>query len=99
LPALRRALWQCTVDGGQRAVRVDGVHVGVHHLAHECRLERVHRVLAHHVKAASRHLLGEDRPLQHQHADEVRRRGRDEQGEQAVYVVGELEGEHDRGER
>ena len=80
-------------------VGFDGVDVGVHDLAHEGGLERVDGVLAHDVEAAPGHLLGQDRPLEHQHADQVGDGGGHQQGEQAVLVVGELEGEDDGGER
>ena len=72
---------------------------GDHHVAHAQRLERVGRVLAAHVDALARDLLGQDRPPQHQHAHHVRDGGGDQQRQQRVGVVGELHREDHGRER
>ena len=85
LAALWRSLGEASGTASPSdALRLDGVDVGVHDLAHEGGLERVDGVLAHDVEAPSGDLLGEDRAFQDQHADQVGERRGDEQGQQAV---------------
>ena len=46
-----------------------GDQVGAHDLAHEQDLQRIDGVFAAQVKAAPRHLFGEDRALEQQHGE------------------------------
>ena len=98
LAPLRRSLGQGGVDSATGSLGRHRDHVGVHHLPHERRLQRIDGVLAHDVEAAAGHLLGQDRALEDEHAHQVRDGGRHQEREQAVLVVRQLEGEDDGGE-
>ena len=84
---------------GHRQAGRDRRHVAVHDVLDTVDLERIHAVLAHDVMAAARDLLGQDRALQQQHRDAVRRDRADEQRGKHVQVVRQLEHEDDRGQR
>ena len=84
--------------GGAR-LGLHGNDVGGHHVADEQRLQRVDLVLAVDVVAAAGDLLGQDRALQDQHAQQMRGRAGDQQRQQRIDVMRQLDREHDARER
>ena len=99
LPAETRVILEIGVDVGDRAARSHARHDRLHHVADEQRLERLDRVLAQDVEASARHLLGQDRSREREHADEVRGHGDDQQRQQQIHVVRQLDREDHGGER
>ena len=74
-------------------------HRGGHDLAREHHLERVDGVLPGQVEAPARDLLGEHGSFEQQRRCQVGDRGGDHDREHRTPHVGELEGEHDPGQR
>jgi hypothetical protein len=87
------------VEGSPQVVDAQRQDVGEHRFADEECLQRFHGVLPDDVKAAARHLLGEDRSFENSSADDERDGCGEQHAEQRTRVVGELEGKDDRRDR
>ncbi len=77
----------------------DRFHLACHHITDARRTQDVGPVVARHMQTSACEFLGHEAMVQQRGGDEISDDRRDHQRKDRVVVTGELEGEHDRGER
>ena len=76
------------MDKGTRRERHQ---VRPHHLAHKLNLQRIHFILPAQMEPATAHLLGQDRPLHHQHRHRIGDHVGHQQRQQRAEIVRQLQ--------